>query len=289
MRTDIQLKTWMIFAHRNSLLLSRLSLNILREIGVYLQDCLYPCVYRSTLRVYNFVTGQVTEKAITQISDNGTVYCLYAQSRLVCVGAHGGSKLAFSVCVVTGEVRPLADMMHSRASPGIIPWKKTVYVFGGYSDRQPIQEAEKFHSIDNTWTELLPMSTPKLSFTPLLHLDKIYLIASSPLLTLPIETFDPYTETYQVLNIFIQRRFYGVVSFPKNDEIEIIRSGAKLIRWNISETTYEEKSICLPYINSCMCGAPVVRYKNYVYWFHFFTGRLHEFDLNTGTVVTKSW
>ena len=67
--TDKEVRIWLIFSHQNCSFLSELSKNVLREVCLYLQDCLYYCVLGDVLKVYNLETGQVTTKDIQHHSN----------------------------------------------------------------------------------------------------------------------------------------------------------------------------------------------------------------------------
>lgn len=283
--TDIQAKTWLVFVKRKHPVWSRLSLNLLREIGTYLLDCLYPCGHLSTLIVYNLETGAVKQKTpISHSFDNGTVYCPYAPNRVLCIGAEPTITSVFSLCTATGELRAMPDMMLGRAWPGVVLWEDTVYVFGGQHG-QPTAEAEKFRISPGAWRKLASMSVPKLAFTPLLHTKQIYLIACSPMGPLPIETFNPYTETYTTLNVRIDGSGFGAISFLKGDEVLTVLYGGELLHWNPTSTTYRKDKVSLPDIESAISGGPVRRYKDWVYWVNYHTGNLVQFDLNAEEVV----
>ena len=285
--TDVQAKCWLVLAKGCVPVWSRLSGNLVREVCTYLADCLYPCVNGVIMKVHNLATGVVTEKRLTQTFNNGTVFCLYTATKCACVGQQPNSSLCFSLCIYTAEVTPLPDMQHNRGWPGVIAWKNSVYVFGGNND-PPIAEAEKLELSHTSWQKLPSMSTPRVAFTPLLHRNQFYLISGSSNGPLPIETFDPLTDTYHHISVSIQGSGYGATSFLRGDEILVVLYGGKVVQWNPSETTYTESTISLPDGDCAITSTPVGRYQDNVYWVKYLNGALVKVELSTCTFVSIS-
>lgn len=283
--TTIKVKTWLVFAHRLHPVLRRLNLTLLREVGRYLTDTFYPCVFGSTLSLWNLERGQVSVKSLSHYSFNsGASYCMYSFDRLLCVGdSELSSTSAFSLCIHTAEVTSLANMKQARAWAGLISWRESIYVFGGNYDLARL-EAEKYTPGHNQWTELGPMPTPKACFSPLLHQEQFYLIATSTY-SLPIDTFNPVTETYQSLPVTIEGAGYGAVSFLKGQEIVVILYGGHLIKWNPQESKYKKVRIELPDSGTVASNAPVCEYRGKVYWAQYNSGKLMQFDLNSDCVA----
>ena len=278
-------KILLIFSHQSSHFLRKLSKNVLREVCLYLQDCLYPCIHRSTLQVFNLMRGTVTKRTLSHQFLDATVCCLCNSRTMLCIGSDPPARTVIGVDIRTAEVREWTAMTYSRAWAGVILWRNSVYVFGG-NNAPPRKEAERFNPATNAWTELPSMSTPKAAFTPLHYLNKFYLIASG-IGTAPIETFDPETETYDTLGVSIPGTGFETISFARGAEIVIVHYEGVLLRWDPMQTSYLQTALSMYESGVTFTSLPVFRFSECVYWMNYLTGKLVKFDL--GTCEVSSW
>jgi len=120
-----------------------------------------------------------------------------------CGGVHAGRYMAtsFLINIVSLQVEKLPDMHTTRAGGGLEYYRGNVYVFGGDNgDRQgrpygDLQAGEKYSLHRKEWTRLPNMNSPRRSFTPFRHQEKIY-IAGGGGANNEVEVFDTATEQF---------------------------------------------------------------------------------------------
>lgn len=123
---------------------------------------------------------------------------------LYCGGVPLGGRYtstSFLIDIASFQAQKLPNMHTARAGGGLVYYQGNVYVFGGDNDQRQgrpygdLHACEKYSLAGGNWTRLPDMSSPRRSFTPFRHQEKIY-IAGGGGANNQVEVFDVITEKF---------------------------------------------------------------------------------------------
>ena len=281
--TSVQVKTWMFFAKRHSQVLCRLSNNLLREICSYISDPCLPCIQENELKLHNLSTGRVTSVSLTRSFRLGCTFCLYRSDRVLCVGDTESSTTVLSLSLSSYQLQEFPSTHFTRSFSGVIAWHvDSIYVFGG-NVSSPIKEVEKLLTSEDSWTPVPAMQYARIGFVPVRYRDKIILVSSS-YGQLPVESFSPASETYEVLSITVQGHGNGALAAVIGDEILVILYKGTVLRLRPDQETCSTEQIQLSHDENAISAGIIINHSNSLYWAKYDSGDVFSFSLTTHLV-----
>lgn len=156
----------LLLAH--SLLYTRLSLNISREVFTYIPADLYHLgsVTNQPLVVYDLTTESMTV-TYSDINLNlaaAGIAMLNTETILVAGGRYSARGVK-SVNIWTGVMKVEVKMAEGRSWPGMQVYRSFVWVFGGNTGPS-LSSAERFHRIQRNWQSAPTMLSPRPASLP---------------------------------------------------------------------------------------------------------------------------
>lgn len=281
-----QVKLWLYYVKTKTQLYSPLSLNLVREICLYLSTLhILPCIHDRVFRLHSFETGQFISAEVSVSYTKGASFCPYTTEYVLCVGDSIPTVQVYNLNLKTYQVERVADMHTARQWVGVISYGLYVYVFGG-NINPSIKAVEKFDTRYQEWFCVPPMLNERCCFTPTEHFGTIYLIEPCAR-SYPFEGFCPKTETYTSYPVSFKAYSYGVISFIDADSLVILQFSGKLHRWKIGGGTLETQSVKWTDQDFAVTVCPPIRVNNAVYWISYRSKRLIKYDIlsTTASVV----
>lgn len=261
---EAHLKVWLI--HHRLHLFPRLSFNVLNEICQYTRKLLYPCIYNTSVRVYDLDTGQFTEKRLNRPLLNEWNFCIIDSNRVFGVAG----KHVITVKLTNAAINPLPKLRTEREKPGLICLGGFVYLFGGTA----LSSCEKHSIKSRKWSPLPSMSTPRAYFTPCRVLIEVYLSSSQPLQ--PFEAFHTVSEEFRELPMRFSQSMFSSITFESEGTVYSVRYST-VMKWEGGAETWEVKKINRGG-KGCTNSVPF-KAGNKVFWTSYDTGGLVIFDL----------
>jgi len=199
----------LLWSKRLSRLFRPLSLNIAREICLYLTpNCLLADLRQNSLRFLDSRsqtrTPQVVLTCTIPLSTDTSRWIILHTGKVLCCGGKSRKDWLSTVYLISGngEVERKPALLKGRASPGLIQWQDYVLLFGG-ENRGPLLDSESL-ALPNgrCWQSLPSMSSPKHSFNPCLFYDVIYLCGCG---SEWLEGFAPRANCYTALSVHLPK------------------------------------------------------------------------------------
>ena len=210
----------------------RLPPHLLRKLTVYLQDVL--CVHflgnlliLQNVTKWTLLTVEVSERLL-----EGGRYCFVGRHEVIYVGGRPNSASTVLVSIPGGQVRPGTDMCAGRSDPGIVKYRQSVYVFGGFDGQRPVSACEKYAIQRQSWTELPSMPRPlQYIFTPCRFREDIYLPVCdrSSLLTV----FTTTSDSFRDLTVHLPMLTGHSVSFIARGELVVVSGSRGVGKWRV--------------------------------------------------------
>jgi hypothetical protein len=189
----------------------------------------FAALYENRLELYDLETQQTAQHSLTA----NTRYAGYVPldgSNVLVVGEE-----VMILDVLSFKVTTRAPLLEPRYNPGVTKVGEVVFAFGGWDNGQ-LKVSEKYSIPDNSWTRLADMHFARGAFTPCHFQSLIYLAASYAKDHRAVESFNPQTETFEVLPVSLPlelRQLCGSVAFVANGELCLMTNERQMARWQI--------------------------------------------------------
>ena len=195
----------------------------------------FASVYRSKVQLYDLATGELTTHELTVNLGDGGAYAQLDASTLLCVGAHPASVAVYELRLPSCQLVSMFPLNTPRCAPGIVQVEARIYVFGG-RDKQlsAFKTCEKMQLSNKRWSSLRnEMFRVRSHFTPCLHNSLVYLPSCRDTDNKAVESFDPETETFNLLNVQLPEKLVlgkASVCFVANEELCLLTLGQQMAR-----------------------------------------------------------
>ena len=286
---DLESRTYtciyILFVRLHSRIHGRLSLNICREVFIYipLEQRYLASILNKQLLVYDLhtPTSQVTSNRMKlNLTAKGLV--MVGDNELFIVGGEV-NRVVLRVDIWTGKVRKEGELRVVRRWPGVVVYMKYVWVFGGNTGPS-LSSVDRFDRRKNAWEPARDMLTSKTSFTPCVHQGFIYLAEMSPVRK-QLERLEPETQEYVVLGVELWHSLYSSVAVIVNGELLVVNFSNEVGTWRIGSSATQltpSTDIHLHEIYSTFTNMAPVHCRDAYYWLN---GMLPvQFDLKTSTI-----
>lgn len=257
-QTSLVLLMWVRSLHP---FYSRLSKNIIREIGDYYSHFLLPCIYNNQLIVYNVKSRLPV--AIKSPFNSAYQFCLADQETAFCFDTEVSREVQ-ALDLLTCSFTPLSLMKVARKYAEIIHFEGVLYVFGGLEGFTYIRSCEKLDRLEGKWGNLQGVNCPRHSACPCEYKHEIYL---PPLYSFEsMEIFTIETGFFRILRLggisFLS--WTAAFSYIYKEELVIVTSTGEVVRWKGEESEFRVKKVG-ERVGKVAC-APV-RCERAVVWF----------------------
>lgn len=196
-------------------------------------------VFGNQAFVYDLGSQQIARHTITVNFGGGGSYVEVDRHRLVCVGADPASPAVYSLQLPSFQLIPLPFLSTPRFAAGVAKCQDQIYAFGGQNQiNSVLRTCEKLHLSGRYWTSISPMAYPRGGFTPCHFRSLLYLLSawSSQEAASPVETFNPRTDTFAVLPVFLPMQLRlgaGSVTFATDEELIFLTTKQQIARWKV--------------------------------------------------------
>ena len=229
-----QVKLWLVYLRCQRCV--GLSLNVIREVCLYLRPVLFPFVIGCDLTLYNLDTERTTTLRLSHRFGTSVTYVQLDASSLLCLGVL--HQAVYSLSLPTLQLTSLPELRKPRSCAGVTkgvePSSQLIYVFGG--DYPNNKSCEKYCLGEEKWQLMESMQHPRFCFTPCVFGDSIYLVATCYADSNSVETFKPSTDSFTVLPVFLPvklRRECPSVAFVDRGELCVLTVRKQSACWKI--------------------------------------------------------
>lgn len=207
-------------------ILHRLSLNVIREICLYLQ--IWPLLTWVSPQSISFFDFQnmclgaaiPLERCITTL--NASWVTVDEDKVVICEGGSNGEIHSDNVLHTalqlhrSGRVKVLSDMKHPHNNPGMVMWAGFVHVFGSFVGPGETK-CERLLLTQSAWEQLPDLHSRRSLFTPVVWRNEIYLCGGYQNST--VEVFDGATMRLLDINLL---EAGSALACIKEDELLVI-------------------------------------------------------------------
>lgn len=228
-QTALVLLMWVRSIHP---LYSRLSKNIIREIGDYYSHFLLPCLVNNQLIVYNVKSRLPV--AINPLISSTYQFCLADQEIAFCFDTEFTREVQ-ALDLLTCSFSSLPLMIVARRSAEIIHFEGVLYVFGGLEGFTYIRSCEKLDRLEGKWTSLQAVSCPRHSACPCEYKQEIYLPPLYSFETMEIFTIE--TSSFRLFRLSNTSNLSWTASFSfiYKEELVIVTTTGEVARWRAQD------------------------------------------------------
>lgn len=266
--------------------LKRLSFTLIREICLYLHHYHRLLgVQPGYLALYTLPGNHCRLIPLRHSFDPGTSHCWLAPTELLFIGS--GSFFALKAVdtdvylfdTQSYEITPQPRLIRPRCGPGVVYFRRNVYVFGGGWRFDVYSECEMYVRTEAVWRDIPGMRYPRCLFTPVIYENRVYLPDISQNHT-SLETYSPLSNTFETLSINVPSLNHPSLSFLLDDLLVVVSFDMQWC-WRIgSSTAYKYKArFGRKMVSSC----PPVFVEGRMYWIDSTRGELRSGELAVGT------
>ena len=203
---------------------------------------------------------------------------------LYCGGVSMGGRYvaaSYLIQIASLQVQKLPDMYTARAGGGLVYYQGKVFVFGGDNDSRQgrsygdLQACEKYSLQAKNWAHLPNMSSPRRSFTPFRHKEKIY-IAGGGGADNHLEIFDIKAEQFTVSPYEIPFSNRLATCLIQGNQLALLSSSALTLH-NL-KTGVQEGRVALPPVSYWYSPGGTVTWKGKLYFAAYYASQLLAVD-----------
>ena len=279
--SPFQDKIHLLWVKRACASYGHLSVNILREIGLYLNYAAkLVCFTDKGLEIHQLTTQRVSTLNPPYLI-KGCIVTHMTEWEVLCVGSYPSSASAVSVQLRTCVMRWESPMSSARNSPGVITAAASVYVFGGYGSGYATSNCQKLSIATRKWSQLPHMDQPRAYFTPARYLSEIYLCDAARH-NFCVSSFDLNTEQFKVHSQIQQRIWTNAsLSLIVNDTLMVILQSRDILQWKLD--CPEQVTVLISPSKNCQgfSCTETVQIEKTVYWIDYNSKKLVKFDTDT--------
>lgn len=280
-------KIRLLWVARNSRLYRRLCFNVQREVCDFLVEHIMPRIWGNTLVRHNMHNRDRTTATLSVQFETTAVFCSLDEDTVLCVGGQKRiSEKSYLLRIASAHLEEQQNLTRARGAPGIVKYRRFVYVFGGWDEKShSLSASEKYSIKEQTWTALRDMLHPRCYFSPCVAGEDIYLPRAGQVL----EVMNTVSEEFKTLSIWLTDLSESrSVSFVSNGELIIITGKYQIAKWRINaEPSVRVSDIQMYDSNSSRSNIPPVHRGTAVLWVRGHDGALVKFNLDNHTLQDK--
>lgn len=275
---------FLLWLKRNSLLYSRLSCNIIREVQTYESDIVLPVLSGFKLLLYNPSTDEVIPARKAVLLPPDPFFCVINVTEVLAISMSTASKPTAWVNLVSWEYKEFLVLPLGKFHPAAIVALGWVYTFGGQCPGTSLAACEKVSPNSTVWKDLPALSRPQNPTASRLNWD-VYLPDSTYFQYMDV--FNLRSESFRLISISMKVAWLPI-SVISRGVLTLLGDGKHIVQWSIQEnskemTIWKKKHV----IAGPSSSIPLCRHGKWI-WINHASAQLHIYDPDTQKVGIKT-